>query len=89
MPTPLRLFWVAALLSACADTAQTQACQDYVACQQAIDAQLGQETDLLRFEAAGECWGGIEAGAQLCDRSCVKGLEFLRARQPDLPEECG
>ena len=59
-----------------------------MACQQAIDAQLGQETDLLRFEADGECWGGIEAGAQLCDRSCVKGLEFLRERQPDLPEAC-
>lgn len=88
MTNPLRLLWAAALLSACADTAQTQACQDYVACQQAIDAQLSQETDLLRFEADGECWGGIEAGAQLCDRSCVKGLEFLRERQPDLPEAC-
>lgn len=78
-----------ALLIACAgDLSQTPACATFVACSLARDAQLGLETDVARFDAAGACWGGSAAGQQLCDEACDNGLVFLRERYADLPAAC-
>lgn len=77
------------ILLACADPpAQTEACRDYVACLAARDAVLNITTDAARFEAGGDCWGGLEEGALLCDRACAAGLEWLRGAEPGLPGEC-
>lgn len=77
------------LLLGCAQPpTQTTTCAAYVACVQARDQVLGIETDLLRFEPQGDCWGGSEDGAALCDRACSGGLEWLRESYEDLPEAC-
>lgn len=75
------------LLLACAEVTQTPACERYVACLDARDAARGTTTDMLRFEAAGDCWG-TPAGADLCDRACANGLTWLLESETDLPEVC-
>lgn len=75
------------LTLACAEVTQTPACAQYVACVEAKDAAAGTTTDLVRFQPQGECWGS-PAGADLCDRACVNGLEFERSRTTDAPDAC-
>jgi hypothetical protein len=76
------------LLLACATAVpQTDACASYVACVQATDAARATTTDVLRFDAGGDCWGG-PAGAELCDRACIRGLELHAARFPEQAEAC-
>lgn len=75
------------LIACAADVSQTPACASFVACSTARDAQLGLETDVARFDAAGDCWGSA-AGQKLCDEACDNGLAFLRERYPDLPDAC-
>lgn len=67
---------------------QSASCAQYVACVGAMDATSGTETDLLRFEPEGSCWGFSEAGFDLCDRACTKGLAFVQERYNTPPEEC-
>lgn len=69
------------------EVTQTPACASFVACAIARDAELGLETDVARFDAAGDCWGS-PAGQQLCDEACDNGLTFLRERYSALPPEC-
>ncbi|HND34248.1 MAG TPA: hypothetical protein PKY30_18650 [Myxococcota bacterium] len=77
------------LLLACADPpTQTQSCADYVACLEKRDAVLGIQTNMDRFRADGDCWGGIEAGAELCDRACTNGMVWLLDVEPSLRELC-
>lgn len=73
------------LLLGCAEVVQTPACAAFVSCVRATDAAQGVTTDVVRFEPAGECWG-TPAGADLCDRACVNGLDFHRRRFPDVAE---
>lgn len=76
------------LLLACAtEVTQTAACAAFVSCAQARDAQLGLETDVARFDAAGDCWGS-PAGQDLCNEACENGLAFLNERYAGLPTEC-
>ena len=83
----LTLFAAAAALSAACDgVEQAGACERYVACIQAVDANLGRATDVDRFDAGGACWGS-EEGALLCERACNRGLEW-QGRQPTAPAEC-
>lgn len=75
--------------SACAQgTEQTAECAHYVACLEARDEALGISTNMDRFKADGPCWGGSQAGLELCDRACVAGLKFLQERDPNAPEAC-
>lgn len=66
---------------------QTEACNQYVACVQAQDEVLGESTNLDRYLEDGPCWGSPEGG-ELCDQSCIKGLDFIRDRYTDLPGAC-
>ncbi len=66
---------------------QSAACHEYVACVGALDAARDQTTNVDRYAAGGACWGS-EEGATLCDRSCAKGLAWMRERINDLPQEC-
>lgn len=76
------------LALACApEVTQTSACAALVTCTQARDIQLGLETDVARFDAAGDCWGS-PAGQELCNMACENGLTFLRERYTGLPAEC-
>jgi hypothetical protein len=75
------------LLLGCAEVTQTPSCADFVACVDARDAADGAETDTLRFEPTGDCWGSPD-GQALCDRACSSGLEWLRESYDDLPEAC-
>lgn len=75
-------------LLGCAEVVeQSAACEQYVSCLDARDAELGLQTNTLRFEPNGACWGGAE-GAALCDRACDNGLQWLQEADPDLPELC-
>jgi hypothetical protein len=78
---------VLALAGCGGEVEQREACVDYVVCVQARDAALGYETDVVRFDIGGACWGGVQ-GADLCETACIQGLEFLREREPGLPGEC-
>jgi len=62
-------------------------CAAYVTCVEARDARDGTSTDVVRFTPEGDCWTTAR-GADLCDRSCVSGLTFLRERDASLPEAC-
>jgi hypothetical protein len=75
------------LLLGCAEVSQTPTCEEYVACLGARDEARGTTTDMLRFEAQGDCWGS-PAGADLCDRACTNGLAWLQESETDLPEAC-
>ena len=76
------------MVMGCAQVEQSASCNSYVACVRAQDAAKGVETDMVRFEPAGDCWGNPE-GAALCDRACSNGLLWLQEQYADLPEECG
>ena len=67
---------------------QSASCAQYVACVAAMDATSGTETNLLRFEPEGSCWGFSQAGFDLCDRACTDGLAFVQERYTAPPEEC-
>jgi hypothetical protein len=88
----MRIFFgivVLLFVSACeSDTSQTESCVQYIQCMEARDALSGITTNVDRYLPEGSCWGGIEAGRDLCDRSCVAGLKFLQDRDPDAPEAC-
>jgi hypothetical protein len=77
------------LWSGCAsEFGQSPTCATYVACLAARDAAQGTETDVVRFEEGGDCWGG-KLGYELCDSACGNGLDFLRQREAaTLPEAC-
>lgn len=75
------------ILACAVEVVQTPACAAFVTCTQARDAQSGIETDVARFDAAGDCWGS-PAGQQLCSEACDNGLTFLRERYTALPVEC-
>jgi hypothetical protein len=81
------LLFVAALGCASGPVAQRESCEAYVACVQARDAEIGITTDATRFEPGGACWGNPEI-ADLCDRACANGLDWLRGAVASLPEEC-
>lgn len=65
----------------------TPACVSYVSCLEARDATLGIQTDAVRFDVGGDCWGNDEIAA-LCDRACDNGLAWMRAQIDDLPGAC-
>jgi hypothetical protein len=74
--------------SACDEgVGQAAACERYVACIRALDQRRGQITNLDRFEAGGPCWGSQE-GATLCERACVRGLQWEAQRDLAAPVEC-
>lgn len=78
-------------LLACAEEpppAQGPECAAYVDCLAAWDEARGITTDVARFSADGDCWGGSEEGARACTEACVNGLAFLVDRVPDLPDAC-
>lgn len=79
---------LAAASFACAQPLEpTPACVSYVACEQARDAQLGINTDMVRFQPGGACWDNPEI-SELCDRGCASGITWLRAAEPSLPAAC-
>lgn len=66
----------------------TPACEAYVACLSARDEARGLNTDMVRFEAGGACWGSHES-AEFCDGGCARGLAWLQEAEADtLPGEC-
>lgn len=69
--------------SGCGRVDQSPECRAFVECVAKLDAQTGRSTDVLRFEAEGPCWGS-EAGADLCTRSCARGIEVLLQQHPAL-----
>ena len=76
---------LAAATFACAQPLEpTPACVSYVACQQARDSLLGINTDMVRFQTGGACWGNPEI-SDLCDRGCASGIAWLRTAEPSLP----
>ena len=79
--------WVVFLLVGCAQVEQSASCAAYVSCVRAQDAAKGIETDLVRFEPGGDCWGNPD-GAGLCDRACTNGMLWLQETFSDLPQEC-
>jgi hypothetical protein len=82
------LFAIAALLSvACGSREPAAACETFVACIEARDAQRDTTTDVARFAEGGACWTASEEGALACARACERGLE-VTARLSDAPQEC-
>ena len=63
------------------------ACDRFVRCVQARDAQQGTQTNLDRFLPAGKCWSNSGLAEQ-CDRGCERGVDWLRTAYADLPPEC-
>jgi len=72
-------------LAGCGRVAQSQACERFVECVQALDARRGNVTNVARYEPAGPCWGSGEA-AELCTGSCERGIVVLQQSYPGL--EC-
>lgn len=70
----------------CAEGNQTDACRAYVDCIDARDAAAGIQTNVVRFESDGDCWGS-EPGAKLCDTACTRGLDYLGSLD-GAPMEC-
>jgi hypothetical protein len=66
---------------------QAPACGQYVRCINALDAPLGQTTNLKRFEVGGVCWANGEI-SELCTTGCERALARLLERSTSLPEEC-
>lgn len=66
---------------------QSEDCQALVACARAKDRSAGTTTDVSRYEAEGACWEN-EGIAELCERSCTRGMAFIRSREPSAPSEC-
>lgn len=66
---------------------QSEDCQALVACARAKDRIAGMTTDVSRYEAEGACWENEEI-AELCERSCTRGMAFIRSREPSAPSEC-
>jgi hypothetical protein len=64
-------------------------CAGYVRCIEAIDlaATPPQETDLVRYQVGGACWGNHVLGDG-CTTSCRRALDRIRPRQPAPPAEC-
>lgn len=67
----------------CGPVEQTGSCRSFVACVEELDVARGTSTDAERYLPDGACWGG-EKIAELCDRSCIKGLTLLGTQQPSL-----
>lgn len=70
-----------------AEVEQAPACARYTACIRALDEAAERETNLDRFDPGGACWGSEEGGT-LCERSCVRGLEWEARRNAQPPQEC-
>lgn len=84
----MRLLPLTSLLAACTLPVDPRpACGEYLDCVRALDEAEGVTTDVARYLDDGACWEGDEI-ADLCERSCVNGLAFLRARAEGLPEAC-
>lgn len=84
----MRTCLFALLLAGCSQRQpQSEACAAYVSCVAAIDAARGTETDVVRYTPDGDCWGS-PPGAELCDESCTRGLDWMAERWDDLPEAC-
>jgi hypothetical protein len=84
--TRLGVAVMSACLGACGGEPQSTECRQFVACVRALDAQDGRDTNTLRFEAGGPCWGGA-VGAKLCTDSCARGLVYIR-RAASVPTAC-
>lgn len=76
----------AALLAGCGGEPQSPACRQFVACVRALDARDGRQTNTVRFEPQGGCWGGA-AGAKLCTDACARGMTWVR-RDGNVPGAC-
>lgn len=59
---------------------QAAACEAYVACIRALDADAGVTTNLDRFVPGGFCWNNPTL-AEGCTTACVRALERLRERE--------
>lgn len=80
----LSLLWFCA---GCVHVSQTQACLDFVTCVEDLDALKGMDTNTKRFDKNGACWGS-EAGMELCDEACYRGLAVLRKTEVIVPASC-
>jgi hypothetical protein len=78
---------LATLLSCTLPVDQRPSCARYVECLAARDDRDGTSTDVKRFLPDGDCWGNA-TGADLCDRACTAGLDWLAEREPDLAPAC-
>ncbi len=74
-------------LAACGPVDPSPECVAWSSCIAARDSQLGVETDNVRFEPGGGCWGSAE-GAELCTNACESGLDWMRQAYDDLPDAC-
>jgi hypothetical protein len=84
----MRALWLWPLFVACGEAVEpTAACQAWTSCVAARDAVAGIETDVVRFAPGGACWDNPEI-AELCDRGCVSGLDWLRETEPGAPAAC-
>lgn len=70
---------VAALVGACGPT---DACRQYVRCQQAYDPEVSTSA----YEERGACWENLQT-AEACDAQCAVALDAL-AGVPEPPKEC-
>lgn len=58
---------------------QTPACQAYVACIRALDADAGETTDLERYVEGGTCWKN-PLFADGCTTACARALTRMQER---------
>jgi hypothetical protein len=77
------LVWLLLFGASCGRAEQGPNCSAFVECVQQLDALRGATTDVARFEPGGACWKG-DKGAEVCERSCARGLPRLESQQPEL-----
>jgi len=75
------------LLSCSFPVDQRPSCAQYVACLAERDTRDGTQTDVARFDVAGECWGTTR-GADLCDAACTSGLAFIADHDSPVTASC-
>lgn len=76
---------LAVLVGGCGKAQQGPACRAFVSCVQQFDARNAVATDVARFMPEGGCWDSDKL-ADLCEKSCERGLPRLKAQDPGL--EC-
>jgi hypothetical protein len=83
-------FLFALALAACGSPEQSPECAQYMACQEAVDAQQGSSGAAAiepLYGPDGTCWtpGGQAA---VCTQGCNDGLQAARDTIDPLPAEC-
>jgi hypothetical protein len=80
------LLGVMLVLASCwgSPVSQDPACQAWVSCIRALDADAGETTDLVRFVEGGACWKNPTL-AEGCTTACQRALGRLHERGACVP----